>query len=239
MGFRSLIVPLWPSEPYYLTKFDPLWEAAAAHRMPVCMHAHTGRWFRQLAWGDRTYPQVVNASGLADERERAAVISSGGGVSFPQQGYQCYQVAGGFIGSGMLDRHPDLHLVFVECGAAWLLSGAEWLDDVWRSVPGADRIAGTEIASLLAPEWPYELAPSDYLRRQVHVTFQDEPAAIRLRDQIAVDALMWGQDLPHNEGTWPRSRAITDELFADLDADERRAITGGNFAKLFRIAVPA
>jgi hypothetical protein len=26
----------------------------------------------------------------------------------------------------------QIQLVFVECGAAWLLSAAEWLHDVWR-----------------------------------------------------------------------------------------------------------
>jgi predicted TIM-barrel fold metal-dependent hydrolase len=238
LGLRSIIVPLWPVEPYFLKKFDPLWEAAAAHNMPVCMHAHTGRWFRSLLWGDVTHPEVVNASLLEDQRDKAAVISAGGGISFPQQGYQCYRVSGWFIGSGTLDRLRNLHLVFLECGSAWLLSAAEWLEEVWRRVPGAERVEGTTVSSLMGGTWPYPLTPTQYLHRRVHTTFQDEQTAIKFRHQLGIDALLWGADIPHTEGTWPHTRRITDELFAGVPEDERRAITGQNFAKLFGVAVP-
>jgi predicted TIM-barrel fold metal-dependent hydrolase len=82
---------LWPPEPYYARKFDPLWEAAAALKMPVCMHAHTGRWFPSLIWQDVDEPIIEGASQLEDKRDRGAVITGGGGFSLPAQGLQVHQ----------------------------------------------------------------------------------------------------------------------------------------------------
>ena len=155
LGFRSISIPLWPPEPYYLRKFDPIWEAAAAHNLPICMHAHSGRWFRNNIWKDLVYPEVDVASTIEDPRGRAAVITGGGGFSAPQQGYQCNKVSGWFIGSGTLDRHPNLHLIFVECGSAWMLSASQWVDEVWRPRPGVDR----ENERILDGEWSLPLWP--------------------------------------------------------------------------------
>jgi predicted TIM-barrel fold metal-dependent hydrolase len=238
MGLKSIIMPLWPSEPYYLRKFDPIWEAAAAHKMPICMHAHTGRWFRKLIFQDVEEPTIDGASMLDDERDRDAVITAGGGFSLPQQGLQCTKVAGWMIGSGALERNPDLNIVFLECGAAWMLSASLWLDEVWYRLPGADRVEGTPQALLSGGDWRLPMQPSEYLSRQVHTTFQFEKFAVDLRHQIGIKNLMWGADVPHTEGTWPHTRRITDELFGDIPDDEFRALTGGNFARLFGVKVP-
>ncbi|MCU1361254.1 MAG: amidohydrolase 2, partial [Ilumatobacteraceae bacterium] len=210
MGLKSIIIPLWPSEPYYLRKFDPVWEAAAAHKMPVCMHAHTGRWFRNLLWQDLAQPEIEGASMLDDPRDRDAVITAGGGFSLPQQGLQCTKVSGWFIGSGALERHPDLNLVFLECGAAWMLAANLWLDEVWYRLPGADRVSGTPQALLSSGDWKLPMMPSAYLQRQIHTTFQFEKFAVDLRHQVGMKNLMWGADVPHTEGTWPHTRQITD-----------------------------
>jgi predicted TIM-barrel fold metal-dependent hydrolase len=239
MGLKSIIIPLWPSEPYYLRKFDPLWEAAAAHKMPVCMHAHTGRWFRNLLWQDMAQPEIEGASMLEDARDRDAVITAGGGFSLPQQGLQCTKVSGWFIGSGALDRHPDLNLVFLECGAAWMLAANLWLDEVWYRLPGADRVSGTPQALLSSGDWRLPMMPSAYLQRQIHTTFQFEKFAVDLRHQVGLKNLMWGADVPHTEGTWPHSREITDDLFGAIPDAEFRAMTGGNFANLFGIELPS
>ena len=82
-------------------------------------------------------------------------------------------------------------------------------------------------------KWPYPLRPSDYIRRQIHCTFQDDPMAIAMRGITGVDCLLWGSDYPHHEATWPRSRDALDALFAGVSAEDRAAITGGTLAKLF------
>jgi predicted TIM-barrel fold metal-dependent hydrolase len=86
--------------------------------------------------------------------------------------------------------------------------------------------------------WKYPLAPSEYFHRQIHATFQDEPAAIRFRDHIGIAQLMWGSDFPHPEGTWPHSQEFVAKRFAGVEAPARSAILGGTFAELYGIELP-
>ena len=48
--------------------------------------------------------------------------------------------------------------------------------------------------------------PSDSWQRNLFVVFQEDEAAVQLRRRIGVENLLWGDDFPHAESTWPRSR---------------------------------
>jgi hypothetical protein len=52
------------------------------------------------------------------------------------------------------------------------------------------------------------MLPSNFFRRTVVLSFQEDAIGIRLRDVIGVDNTMWGSDYPHSESTFPRSRKI-------------------------------
>jgi uncharacterized protein len=78
------------------------------------------------------------------------------------------------------------------------------------------------------------LLPSDYWRRNMFVEFMEDDYGVRLRDVIGVDTMLWGNDFPHAESTWPMSREFLDRIFADAAAEDRRKITIDNAAKLFR-----
>ncbi len=49
---------------------------------------------------------------------------------------------------------------------------------------------------------------------------------IAARHDIGVGNLMWGNDLPHPEGTWPHTRWWVNERFRDVPEVEARAILG-------------
>jgi hypothetical protein len=49
--------------------------------------------------------------------------------------------------------------------------------------------------------------------------------------------LLWGNDYPHREGSFPHSREWIDKQFAGVPQDEVDAMTGGTAAKLFGISV--
>src|ERR1700744_2488879 len=70
-------------------------------------------------------------------------------------------------------------------------------------------------------DWPHEMRPSDFARRQVRVTFIDEPAPVNFREFTGVQCLMWGSDFPHPEGTWPRSQSVTTKLFEGVPKAEK------------------
>jgi predicted TIM-barrel fold metal-dependent hydrolase len=238
LGFRGITMPIRPPEPYFLEQYDGLWDAAAEAGVPISFHSDTGR-----PTGPSPLSRPANATPRLQEGTKT--------VGAMRLGNQAFDVAAAIVGAGVLERHPGLHVVFVECGAGWMASAIPAMDFAWAPPPGVDRskdvmtvdAEGREVtisvSQLLGGGWPHPLRPSEYMRRQVHATFQDEPAAVTLRHAIGIDQLMWGSDFPHPEGTWPRSRAIVDELFAGVDEGERDKILGGTMAKLYGLEVPA
>jgi hypothetical protein len=88
------------------------------------------------------------------------------------------------------------------------------------------------------------MLPSDFFRRNVVLSFQEDAIGIRLRDVIGVDNMMWdnmmwGSDYPHRQSTFPQSRKILAEILAGVPHDEQAkpapdhdaGIAGGNTAR--------
>jgi predicted TIM-barrel fold metal-dependent hydrolase len=204
-GFQTVFLPTATPEgrEYNREEWQPLWAAAAEAGISLSFHIGTGM-----------DPVVYRGLGGAITNH---VVSFYGA-----QTTLCHLVA-----SGTLDRHPGLHVSFVESGGSWLPAVMERMDE-------AQRQYGT---FFLRPQLP--MLPSEYVRRQVHVSFQHGRAALAVLDFTGVDALMWGSDYPHLEGTYPNTRAVLAEIFDGVPDATRAAITGGNFAKLFTVPDPA
>jgi hypothetical protein len=101
------------------------------------------------------------------------------------------------------------------------------------------------------------MLPSDFFRRNVVLSFQEDAIGIRLRDVIGPDNrmwdnMMWGSDYPHSESPFPQSRKILAEILAGVPDDEQAkpapdhdpGIAGGNTARVYnfdaaRLTVPA
>src|SRR5260370_22796888 len=81
------------------------------------------------------------------------------------------------------------------------------------------------------------MLPSDFSRRNVVLSFQEDAIGVRLRDVIGVDNMMWGSDYPHSESTFPQSRNILAEILAGVPDDEQAKIAGGNTARVYRFDV--
>jgi predicted TIM-barrel fold metal-dependent hydrolase len=125
---------------------------------------------------------------------------------------------------GALDRFPDLRIVTVETGASWLA----WV------MTQADSIY-VDHANYARPK--LSMLPSELIRRQCAATFMYDPVAINNRHTTGLDTLMWGNDYPHPEGTWPESQARNADQFDGVPDDEVRAIVGGNAARVFGFSV--
>lgn len=122
--------------------------------------------------------------------------------------------------SGVLERHPGLRVVLVEVNAGWMGWAMSTLDNyhrdhsMWSKPKLAER-------------------PSDYIRRQVHATFQDDPIAILNLPVTGSQGLLWGNDYPHPESTYPDSGRILDDLLRGVDEADARAITFDNAVRVF------
>ena len=59
------------------------------------------------------------------------------------------------------------------------------------------------------------------------------PSECALRYEIGVDKIMWGQDYPHAEGTYPYTTEALRNTFADVPIDEVAAMVGENAARFY------
>ncbi len=123
--------------------------------------------------------------------------------------------------SGAFERHPGLQLVMTEQGATWLRETLAQMDHAYNM----------PMFVHLRRQLP--LAPSEYFARQCAVsTFVGREEA-DARYDIGVDALMWGSDYPHIEGTWPHTAAKLEEGLAGVARDEVTRIVGENAIRVY------
>ena len=132
---------------------------------------------------------------------------------------------GDMILSGVFERYPKLQVGSVENELSW---APNFLD----------RIDYTYTQRTRKPSWhrfKEDMLPSDYFRRNVFMSFQQDALGIRLRDIIGVDNLLWGSDYPHQDSTFPRSQQILREILADCTEEGKAMIVGGNAARVYRL----
>jgi len=127
--------------------------------------------------------------------------------------------------SGVLERFPRLQVVTVETGSAWLAWVMTSMDEIYE-----------KHAMWAQPK--LDLRPSDYVRRQAHVTFQHDPVGVHNRHATGIEPLLWGSDYPHPEGTWPHSREAIAAQFAGVPEEETRQIVGETASRLFAFDPP-
>ena len=124
-----------------------------------------------------------------------------------------------WILTGVLERHPHLKIVLVEPGLGWV----RWYLDVLDGMVGMYKFP--DITEL----------PSFYFRRQMYLTFMDEPRGIAQRHDLGVERIMWSTDFPHPATTWPHSREFVKKNFADVPLAETQLIVCGNAERLYRL----
>ena len=104
---------------------------------------------------------------------------------------------------GALERHPGMRLVIAECGLGWLPYFLWRMDLMFETYNDQTR------------DYPLKSLPSEIFRRQVFVTFQEDPVGVPLIEQIGIDNVMWASDYPHPNSTFPDSkRAARSALFS-------------------------
>jgi predicted TIM-barrel fold metal-dependent hydrolase len=79
--------------------------------------------------------------------------------------------------------------------------------------------------------------PSEYVREHVYTTFQDDWVALRLLDLLNPRRVMWANDFPHSDSTWPRSQGLIAEHFAAVGDVERACILHDNVTSLYGLPV--
>ena len=74
----------------------------------------------------------------------------------------------------------------------------------------------------------------------MYLTFQDDWVAFRVADLMNVERLMWANDFPHSDATWPDSAgAARRARRAPRRPHARARILHDNVAELYGITVPS
>jgi uncharacterized protein len=127
---------------------------------------------------------------------------------------------------GVMERHPKLRCVILECGAGWL---PYWL---YRLDEHVEWLKDAEAAHLT-------MLPSEYFRRQGWISLEpDEPNLAAICESLGSDKLLWASDYPHPDSGYP---GMVEELFSakGLTTDDLRRITWDNPRALFALDVAA
>jgi predicted TIM-barrel fold metal-dependent hydrolase len=136
----------------------------------------------------------------------------------------CQDIMAMFVLGGVFERHPDLKLVCVEADAGWVPHFMYRMDHAFN-----------RHRYWLPPGQQLSKKPSEYFAENIYVTFQDDWTAFRFADAMNWKRLMWANDFPHSDSTWPWSQELLATHTSDMPTDQRDAILSDNVVDLYKI----
>jgi predicted TIM-barrel fold metal-dependent hydrolase len=200
-GFHAAFVPTGPPAgmPYWNDDlWAPLWSACAETGLVVAFHIGTNG-----APGARRFRGVggslLNYVDTSCEGQLAVVA---------------------MVGSGALERHPDLKVLISEGGGSWAPFIGDRMNEFFRQQPMWD-------------EGRLSLLPKEYVMRQVYASFQHDETAVPTFTAMGYRNIMFGTDYPHLEGTYPHTQKVLHGLFDGVDPVTSDRIRIGAFLDLF------
>jgi len=123
---------------------------------------------------------------------------------------------------GVLERHPGLKVIVLECGGGWI---AHWMDRLGEF----EESYGWTTAGM-------SLTPEEYFRRQCWISFDPgERTAGVLGPLAGGDRFIWASDFPHSDAKYP---GVVDELRennVDLEPESRAGLFGRNALAMYGI----
>jgi predicted TIM-barrel fold metal-dependent hydrolase len=204
LGARSVQLPNYPTElgfaPYHDPTYDPLWTALSDTGITISQHLGLKNSLFDIYRADPTPYKVIFNS---------------------MPGMMIVENLSFWLMTGVLERFPDLRIVFVEPSFDIFVVWLRMLDKSWTR--GRDRLY-PGVTTL----------PSDTFRRQISLTFIGGDAeSLAQRHEVGIENIMWSTDFPHPASTWPNSASVVEKLFADIPSAERQLILAGNAARVY------
>jgi predicted TIM-barrel fold metal-dependent hydrolase len=212
MGFRFLTLPC-----------KPIWGGHDVEHPNYNLPVFDRLW---AAVQDANLPVTFHVSTGRDPR--AARGNGGAVINYVSHSLSpTIEPVANLCASGVLERFPRLRFATIEAGIGWLPWLLDAMDEAYLKHHFWVR---PKLAKL----------PSDYFRLHGFASFQEDPAGLALAERWnLVDNLMWGNDYPHHEGTWPHSAEAIERTMGDLSDASRAKVLGLNAARFFGFTVPA
>ncbi|MGO9058086.1 MAG: amidohydrolase family protein [Candidatus Binataceae bacterium] len=220
MGLKGAMICGSPSadRPYQSPAYDPFWTVAQELGAPISLHLVTGRKVPRK-------PRDSAAANSMSADQEPKVLSKGFSRSYMTALHEIQCTFIDLILGGVLERFPRLKLVSAENDTGWLPHFLYRLDHAFEKF------------GPMSEQTPLALKPSEYARRQLWATFQDDPVGPTTYKFFGEDRYMWASDFPHSDCTWPHSREVVERDFADVPAEVKQKIVYDNAAKLYGIGL--
>jgi Amidohydrolase len=211
LGLCAAMISVAPPEavPYTDPMYDRFWASAVDLDMPIALHTAT----------DRLDPA---GRGALPRRHVAQ-------TPLVNKDIECRQVFLDLIFTGVFERFPGLRVGSVEHELAWIPQLLQQADFTYLHRPSY----GNPV------HFRDGMIPSDFWTRNCFASFQEDAAGIRERELIGVGTLLWGNDYPHTESTFPRSQQVLGEILAGVPVDDAARIVQGNAADLYHFDLPS
>jgi uncharacterized protein len=201
-GFRQVMIGHYGPRPFGHPSYDPIWEAAARHSLPISMHFRGGA-NQPLGWTSTGPLQYfVEYHSLIAPMAYASHMAS-------------------WICNGVLDRHPEMKVLFVEGGFLWYRPVIDRLERHWKQT---------------AHELGLSKTPLQYVRD--HFRFASQPIeentdsqkiAELFEEANAKELLLFSSDYPHYDYDPPSRalpRSLDDETKKRILSENSRVIYG-------------
>lgn len=210
-GMVTMMLPLWPATEfdYDDERWDPFWQASVDLQMPPSFH--------------------ISAGGNKKDKNGNFIAGRGPSLGVWIGVIRSVQdIAGMLIFSGVFDRVPGLKLAMVEGDAGWLPHMMFRMDHAYKT--HRFWMKGKQLRKL----------PSDYWRDHFKLTYQDDKTAWQLVAAGLIDPtmIMWANDFPHSDATWPHSMAILADHMQGVSFEDRRRILETNVCQHYKITLP-
>jgi predicted TIM-barrel fold metal-dependent hydrolase len=206
LGLRGVMIPTrWFDAPAYI---DPSYEPfwAACAEAGLVVHTHSGAGPADYPMGPGFVPIYAAESWWWAARPFWVLVLS-----------------------GVFERHPTLRYSIVENGAWWVPDIVKRMDEKWLGGHTTRKFGEIFKDGL-------QLKPSEYVDRNCSFAASTPGVdEIDRRHQIGVGNLLWGNDLPHPEGTYPHTRRWITERFRHVPEADTAQILGGNAAALYGV----
>ena len=122
---------------------------------------------------------------------------------------------------GVFERFPNLRVISAENDVGWIPNWVHRLDHV------LSKLSGMRLP----------MQPSEYVKRNVMATFQDDPLGPATWRFFGADNYMWASDFPHADSTFPESQKVIRENFSGVPDEVTRRIVFENANRLYRLGM--
>jgi predicted TIM-barrel fold metal-dependent hydrolase len=191
--------------PLYDPYYDPLWRTCEELEVPVNTHSGAGG----PAYKPAPAMPIVHVLEMPFYSQRALVYPTVGGV---------------------FERFPKLKFVLTEAGCAWIPGVLAHLDATMAMLrtgkTGEMRFQGETVPPKSATE---------YFRQNCYIgVSQPRPGDVAAAvGPVGLERVMWGNDYPHEEGTYPFTREHLRQVMGHLPPEQMQQFVAGTAATVY------